>query len=109
MIYDLLLVTAFAVGDGGQPEAQPAPATAEPPLPVFHAQFPTRMPMPVRTREFVPPETVGVEKDCPLATVKKAVCFECPKCGLKSKTHVLYHHLPWCPKDKWVMNEIEKW
>jgi len=67
------------------------------------------MPMPVRTREFVPPETVGVEKDCPLATVKKAVCFECPKCGLKSKTHVLYHHLPWCPKDKWVMNEIEKW
>jgi hypothetical protein len=25
------------------------------------------------------------------------------------KTHVLYHHLPHCPKDGWVMNEIEKW
>lgn len=77
--------------------------------PVYLAQFPARIRIPVRNREFVPPETVGVEKNCPFPTVKNPVCFECPKCGLKMKTHLLYHFLPHCPKDKWVMNEIEKW
>lgn len=77
--------------------------------PIYLAQFPTRIPVPARNREFVNPETVGVEKDCPLPTVKDPVCFECPKCGLKSKTNVLYHYLPDCPKDRWIMNEIEKW
>jgi len=97
-----------------QPEIRkPLPPQPEPVVkgewPVYHARFPAQIRMPLRHREFVPPETVGVEKDCPFPTVKNSVCFECPKCGLKMKTHLLYHFLPHCPKDSWVMNEIEKW
>jgi hypothetical protein len=86
-----------------------SPKAVEQPLPVFHAQFPVRIPLPIRTRIYVKPEAVGVDKACPFPTVKDPVCFQCPQCGLKMKTHVLYPHLPHCPKDRWVMNEIEKW
>ena len=72
-------------------------------------QSPTKIRMPVRTRIYVKPESVGYEKDCPLPTVKNPISFECPMCGLKMKTHLLYPFLPHCPKDKSVMNEIEKW
>jgi hypothetical protein len=99
----VLLASGIAVED-----KQPAPKAVEQ-LPVFHAQFPVRIPLPVRQRIYVKPEAVGVDKACPFPTVKDPVCFQCPQCGLKMKTHVLYPHLPHCPKDRWVMNEIEKW
>jgi hypothetical protein len=63
--------------------------------------------MPAKQRDFVPPDTVGVPKDCPFPTVRKPIKFLCPKCGLRGETHVLYPHLPWCPKDGTVMNEVE--
>lgn len=63
------------------------------------------IPMPAGPREIVPPETVGVGKDCPFPTVKKPIRFVCPNCKLRMQTHVLYPHLPWCPKDNSVMME----
>ena len=69
-------------------------------------QKPVFIPMPRRDRIFVAPETVGVEKDCPFPTVKDRICFQCPECKLKGSTHVLYPHLPHCPKDMCVMLEI---
>jgi hypothetical protein len=105
-----LLVIAVVLASGIAVDAKTAdPKVVEPPLPVFHAQFPARIPLPNRSRVFVPPETVGVGKDCPFSTVKDPVCFQCPICGVKMKTHVLYPHLPHCSKDHWVMNEIERW
>lgn len=99
----VLLASGVAVED-----KQPAPQAVEQ-LPVFHAQFPVRIPVPGRTRIYVKPQSVGVDKACPFPTVKEPVCFQCPQCRLKMKTHVLYPHLPHCPKDRWVMNEVEKW
>lgn len=99
----VLLASGITAGD------EKAAPKVEEQLPVFHAQFPARIPLPVRTRIYVKPESVGVDKACPFPAVKDPVCFQCPRCGLKMKTHVLYPHLPHCPKDRWVMNEIEKW
>jgi hypothetical protein len=104
------LIVALLLGSGiTTGNEKPDPKAVEPPLPVFHARFPARIPVPNRTRVFVPPESVGVEKTCPFPTVKDPVCFQCPMCGVKMKTHVLYPHLPHCSKDRWVMNEIERW
>ena len=61
--------------------------------------------MPVKNRDFVPPEQVGVGKDCPFPTVRTPIKFCCPQCGLRMQTHVVYPHLPWCPKDGSVMLE----
>jgi hypothetical protein len=55
---------------------------------------------------FVPPETVGVPKDCPFPTVKEKIEFKCPKCRLRGWTHVLYPHLPHCPRCRCPMNEV---
>jgi hypothetical protein len=66
------------------------------------------IPIPERKREFVPPEQVGVLPDCPFPTVKERIVFKCPTCGLKMSTHVLYPHLPHCPKDESIMFEEEK-
>jgi hypothetical protein len=88
---------------------QPEPA-ANGEWPVFFAQFPTRIPMPLRHRgDFAMPEDVGLDKNCPFPTLKKPICYQCPQCGMKSKTHILTRYLPWCGKDNWVLNEIEKW
>jgi hypothetical protein len=56
------------------------------------------VPMVKRTRNLVDPETMGVEKDCPFPVSKEELCFQCPRCGLKMWTNLVYHHLPWCPK-----------
>ncbi len=64
------------------------------------------IPLTPRPHEFVPPETVGVGKDCPFPTVKEKLEFKCPKCKLRSWTHVLYPHLPHCPKCRCPMNEV---
>ena len=93
------------------PPARP-PVVEEPnpnePLPAEDAPMRQRVyiPIPSRDRVFVPPETVGVEKDCPFPTVKDRLTFQCPKCNLKGFTHVLYPHLPHCPKDTAVMLEV---
>jgi serine/threonine protein kinase len=65
------------------------------------------IPMLQKDRIVVPPETVGVEKDCPFPTVKERISFQCPECNLRMFTHVLYPHLPHCPKDGAVM--FEEW
>ena len=65
------------------------------------------VPLPVKAREFVPPETVGVPKDCPFPTVKKPITFQCPCCGLRMWSHVMPPHLPHCHKDGSVMPEVE--
>jgi hypothetical protein len=64
------------------------------------------IPLPHRERVFVPPETVGVPKDCPFPTVKEKIEFKCPKCRLRGWTHVLYPHLPHCPRCRCPMNEV---
>ncbi len=65
------------------------------------------IPMLQKDRIVVPPETVGVEKDCPFPTVKERIAFQCPECELRMFTHVLYPHLPHCPQDGAVM--FEEW
>jgi hypothetical protein len=63
------------------------------------------LPIPERPREFVPPEQVGLPPNCPFPAVKERITFVCPRCGLKMRTHVLYPHLPHCPKDESIMFE----
>ncbi len=82
------------------------PSIPNKPKPKANATRPI-VPLPLKPREFVPPEKVGVPKDCPFPTVKKRLAFQCPCCGLRMWTHVLYPHLPHCPRDGCVMNEIE--
>ena len=65
--------------------------------------------MPVSKREIAPSETIGWKHGCSLPTVRKAMSFACPACGLKAQMQVHDHHLPWCPKDNWLMHEIELW
>lgn len=65
------------------------------------------IPMVQKERDFVPPETVGVGKDCPFPTVRKRIVFVCPCCGMRMSTHVLYRFLPHCPKDDSPMFEQE--
>ena len=101
----ILLIAAFApLFLTVKPKPKPAPAP-KPPV-VAKQQRPIVL-MPVKEREIVPPHTVGVGKDCPFPTVKEPIRFLCPKCGLRGQTHVLYPHLPWCPKDNTVMVEVE--
>lgn len=64
------------------------------------------IPLTPRPHEFVPPETVGVGKDCPFPTVKEKLELKCPKCRLRGWTHVLYPHLPHCPKCRCPMSEV---
>lgn len=64
------------------------------------------IPLTPRPHEFVPPETVGVQKHCPFPTVKEKLEFKCPKCKLRMWTHVLYPHLPHCPKCRCPMGEV---
>lgn len=63
------------------------------------------IPLTPREHEFVPPETVGVGKDCPFPTVKEKLEFQCPKCKIRMWTHVLYPHLPHCPRCRCPMGE----
>ena len=114
----ILFIAAFAsLTLTVNPKTKPAPATK--PAIVAKQQRPKPAPAPVakqqrpivlmraKEREIVPPHTVGVGNDCPFPTVKEPIRFICPKCGLRGQTHVLYPHLPWCPKDNAVMIEIE--
>jgi hypothetical protein len=64
--------------------------------------------IPFKKRDFVPPEKVGVGKDCPFPTVKEPIVFECIVCGIKMFTHVLYPHYPHCTKCGGIMWEKEK-
>lgn len=99
MIRWLLIFALFAASG-----TVPAAPQQSPKKPIPVRAF---VPLPVKQRDFVPPETVGVPKDCPFPAVKKRVAFKCSCCGLRMWTHVLYPHLPHCPKDGCIMNEIE--
>lgn len=78
------------------------------PKPVIRNQKKIFILIPWKQREFVPPEKVGVPKDCPFPTVKEVIVFECLVCGIKIFTHVLYPHYPHCTKCGNIMWEVEK-
>lgn len=89
------------------PNVDKAPKKVEPKKPVQKVEK-LKIPVPFRPRVFVEPEKVRVPKGCPFPTVRDCIIFECPNCGLRMFTHVLYPHLPYCPKETCdcVMHEV---
>lgn len=56
------------------------------------------IPMKIKHRTIVAPETIGFPKDYPFPVSKETITFECPNCGQKMFGHGVYPHLPWCSK-----------
>lgn len=97
-MFIIIMLCGIVISQPVQPAAKSVQTAAKP----FNRVY---VPIPNKQREYVPPETVGVPKDCPFPTVSKPIKFVCPCCGLWMKTNLLYHHLPQCHRDGCVMKE----
>lgn len=94
-----------------QPKPQPKPlpqkqVPAEKVKKVSDPNKPIIIRIRYRTRELIPHEQVGLNKDMmPFPCSKKQLEFECLCCGVRAWTHWVVPHYPQCSKCKAVMIE----